>query len=53
MSLLATSSLNDHIVTNSPEKNAHSGGIHTSISDHSLVLKYEKYESLKKMRKTL
>ena len=33
----STSSLIDHIVTNTPEKISHSGVIHTDISDHSLV----------------
>jgi hypothetical protein len=34
---MTTSSLIDHITTNTPEKNSLSGVIHTGISDHSLV----------------
>ena len=34
---MTTSSLIDHITTNTPEKISHSGVIHTGISDHSLV----------------
>ena len=34
---MTTSSLIDHIVTNTPEKISDSGVIHTGISDHSLV----------------
>ena len=33
---MTTSSLIDHIVTNTPEKISDSGVIHTGISDHSL-----------------
>ena len=31
---MTTSTLIDHIVTNTPEKNSDSGVIHTGISDH-------------------
>ncbi len=34
---MRSSSLIDHVVTNTPEKISHSGVIHTGISDHSLV----------------
>ena len=34
---LTTSSLIDHLVTNTPEKISHSGVVHTGISDHSLI----------------
>ena len=34
---MTTSSLIDHIVTNTPEKISVSGGIHTGLSDHNLV----------------
>ena len=34
---LTTSSLIDHVVTNTPEKISHSGVVHTGISDHSLI----------------
>ena len=39
---MATSSLIDHIVTNTPEKISDSGVIHTGISDHSLVFAIRK-----------
>ena len=32
---LTTTSLIDHVVTNTPEKISHSGVVHTGISDHS------------------
>ena len=34
---ITTTSLIDHVVTNTPEKISHSGVVHTGISDHSLV----------------
>jgi hypothetical protein len=39
---LATVSLLDHIVTNTPENILTHGVIHTGISDHSLVLAIRK-----------
>ena len=39
---MTTSSLIDHIVTNTPEKISVSGVIHTGISDHSLVFAIRK-----------
>ena len=39
---MTTSSLIDHIITNTPEKISHSGVIHTGISDHSLVFAIRK-----------
>ena len=39
---MTTSSLIDHIVTNTPEKISDSGVIHTGISDHSLVFAIRK-----------
>ena len=45
---LASSSLIDHIVTNTPEKISHSGVIHTGISDHSLIYAIRKVRLLKK-----
>ena len=32
---LSTTSLIDHVVTNTPKKISHSGVVHTGISDHS------------------
>ena len=45
---MTTSSLIDHIVTNTPEKISDSGVIHTGISDHSLVFAIRKISILKK-----
>ena len=39
---MTTSSLFDHIVTNTPEKISDSGVIHTGISDHSIVFAIRK-----------
>ena len=39
---MTTSSLIDHIVTNTPEKIFDAGVIHTGISDHSLVFAIRK-----------
>ena len=40
--IATTSSLIDHIITNTPEKISHSGVVHTGISDHSLVFAIRK-----------
>ena len=45
---MTTSSLIDHIVTNTPEKISYSGVIHTGISDHSLVFAIRKISVVKK-----
>ena len=45
---MTTSSLIDHIVTNTPGKISDSGVIHTGISDHSLVFAIRKISILKK-----
>ena len=45
---MITSSLIDHIVTNTPEKISDSGVIHTGISDHSLVFAIRKISVLDK-----
>ena len=45
---MTTSSLIDHIVTNTPEKISDSGVIHTGISDHSLVFAIRKIYVVKK-----
>ena len=45
---MTTSSLIDHIVTNTPEKISDSGVIHTGISDHSLVFAIRKISVLKR-----
>ena len=47
---MSTSSLIDHIVTNTPEKISDSGVIHTGISDHSLVFAIRKISVMKKTR---
>ena len=39
---MTTSSLIDHIVTNTPEDISDSGVIHTGISDHSLIFAIRK-----------
>ena len=39
---MTTSSLIDHMATNTPEKIASSGLIHTGISDHSLIFAIRK-----------
>jgi hypothetical protein len=48
---MTTSSLIDHIVTNTPEKISDSGVIHTGLSDHSLVFAIRKISVVKKTRK--
>ena len=45
---MTTSSLIDHIVTNTPEKISDSGVIHTGISDHSLIFAIRKMSIIKK-----
>ena len=45
---MTTSSLIDHIVTNTSEKISDSGVIHTGISDHSLVFAVRKIYVVKK-----
>ena len=45
---MTTSSLIDHVVTNTPEKILDSGFIHTGISDHSLVFAIRKIHTSKK-----
>ncbi len=48
---MTTSSLIDHIITNTPEKISHSGVIHTGISDHSLVFAIRKIQIIQKKEK--
>ena len=45
---LTTSSLIDHVVTNTPEKISHSGVMHTGISDHSLIYAIRKIKHFQK-----
>ena len=46
---MTTSSLIGHVVTNTPEKISHSGGVvHTGISDHSLVYAIRKIRVFQK-----
>ena len=45
---MTTSSLIDHVVTNTPEKISHSGVVHTGISDHSLVYAIRKIRVFQK-----
>jgi hypothetical protein len=45
---MTTTSLIDHIVTNTPEKISDSGVIHTGISDHSLIFAIRKISVIKK-----
>ena len=47
---MTTSSLIDHIVTNTPENISDSGVIHTGISDHSLIFAIRKISVLKNKR---
>ena len=49
---MTTSTLIDHIVTNTPEKVPDSGVIHTGISDHSLVFTIRKISVVKKQENT-
>ena len=48
---MTTSSLIDHIVTNTPEKISDSGVIHIGLSGHSLVFAIRKISVVKKTRK--
>ena len=50
---MTTSSLIDHIVTNTPEKISDSGVIHTGISDHSLVFAIRKISVIRKQENTV
>ncbi len=50
---ISTSTLIDHIVTNTPEKVSDSGVIHTGISDHSLVFTIGKISVVKKLENTV
>ena len=50
---MSTSSLIDHIVSNTPEKISDSGVIHTGISDHSLVFAIRKISVIKKQEHTV
>ena len=45
---MKSSSLIDHVVTNTPEKISHSGVIHTGISDHSLIYAIRKIKAFQK-----
>ena len=46
---MTTTSLIDHMVTNTPEKISDSGVIHTGISDHSLIFAIRKISVIKKL----
>ena len=46
-----TSSLIDHIITNTPEKISYSGVVHTGITDHSLVFAIRKIRIIQKKGK--
>ena len=50
---MTTSSLIDHIVTNTPEKISDSGVIHTGISDHSLVFTIRNISVVRKQENTV
>ena len=50
---MTTSSLIDHIVTNTPEKISASGVIHTGISDHSLIFAIRKISIMNKQENTI
>ena len=50
---MTTSTLIDHITTNTPEKVSDSGVIHTGISDHSLVFAIRKIFVIKKLENTI
>ena len=45
---MKSSSLIDHIVTNTPEKISHSGVIHTGSSDHSIIFAIRKIRIIEK-----
>ena len=46
---ITTTSLIDHVVTNTPEKISHSGVVHTGISDHSFVYAIRKIRLFQKV----
>ena len=48
---MTTSSLIDHIITNTPEQISHSGVIHTGISDHRLVFAIRKIRIIQQKEK--
>ena len=50
---MTSSTLIDHIVTNTPEKVSDSGVIHTGISDHSLIFAIRKISVVRKAGKTV
>ena len=50
---MTTSSLIDHIVTNTPEKISDSGIIHTGISDYSLIFAIKKISIMNKQENTI
>ena len=50
---MTTTSLTDHIVTNTPEKISDSGVIHAGISDHSLVFAIRKISVVDKQENIL
>ena len=45
---LTTSSLIDHVVTNTPKKISHSGVVHPGFSDHSLIYAIRKIRHFQK-----
>ena len=50
---MTTSSVIDHIVTNTPEHISDPGVIHTGISDHSLIFAIRKISVLTKQEHTM
>ena len=50
---MTTSSLIDHIVTNTPKKISDSGVIHTGINDHSLIFAIRKISITNKQENTI
>ena len=50
---MTSSTLIDHIITNTPEKVSDSGVIHIGISDHSLVFAIRKIFVIKKLENTI
>lgn len=49
---MKSSSLSDHIVTNTPEKISYTGDIHTGISDHmSIIFAIRKTRIIEKKEK--
>ena len=51
--IMTTSTLIDHIITNTPENVCDSGVIHTGISDHSLVFAIRKISVARKVEHTV